>query len=65
VGQAVCCGFGCLHARLEHDTRCTALVFHWARRERVLERDIFRFGTATTGSPHQHLLAGASVLVIT
>jgi hypothetical protein len=26
----------------------TTVVFHWARRERVLLRDIFRFGTATT-----------------
>jgi hypothetical protein len=24
-----------------------AVVFHWLRRERVLERDIFRFGTGT------------------
>jgi hypothetical protein len=31
-----------------HSTRVGAAVFHWARRERVLLRDIFRFGTATS-----------------
>ena len=25
-----------------------AVVFHWLRRERVFERDIFRFGTGTS-----------------
>jgi hypothetical protein len=29
--------------------RGAAVVFHWARRERVLLRDIFRLGTATVG----------------
>ena len=27
--------------------RAAAVVFHWLRRERVFERDIFRFGTGT------------------
>ena len=27
--------------------RFAAVVFHWLRRERVFERDIFRFGTGT------------------
>jgi hypothetical protein len=31
-------------------TRVAAVVFHWLRRARVLERDIFRLGTATTNS---------------
>jgi len=31
-------------------TRVVAVVFHWLRRERVLERDIFRLGTGTTYS---------------
>jgi len=31
-----------------HSTRVGAAVFHWARRERVLLRDIFRLGTATS-----------------
>ena len=50
-GQARCDGLGALQARFEHSTRCTALVFHCDRRDRVFERDIFRFGTATTSSP--------------
>jgi hypothetical protein len=29
------------------DTRAGAVAFHWERRERVLLRDIRRFGTAT------------------
>jgi len=32
---------------LAHTTVGTTVVFHCARRERVLLRDIFRFGTAT------------------
>jgi hypothetical protein len=35
------------HARLGQRTRVGADAFHWARRDRVLLRDIFRFGTAT------------------
>jgi hypothetical protein len=27
------------------------VVFHWLRRERVFERDIFRFGTGTGPAP--------------
>ena len=46
-GQARCGGFGCRQARLEHATRVGAVAFHWARRERVFDRDILRFGTAT------------------
>ncbi|OLR91570.1 hypothetical protein BJP25_25740 [Actinokineospora bangkokensis] len=44
------------HARFEQGTRCTAAAFHCERRERVLERDIFRLGTATTDSPLDELL---------
>ncbi len=36
------------HAALAQVTRVGAEVFHCDRRERVLLRDIFRFGTATT-----------------
>ena len=36
-----------LQAALAQVTKDTAFVFHWERRERVLLRDIFRFGTAT------------------
>ena len=43
-------------ARLEHSTRCGALVFHCDLRERVFERDIFRLGTATTSSPSMLLV---------
>jgi hypothetical protein len=46
VGQAACGSFGLWHWL--HSTRVGAAVFHWARRERVLLRDIFRFGTATS-----------------
>jgi hypothetical protein len=45
VGQAVCCNLGCWH--WPHVERAAAVVFHWLRRERVFERDIFRFGTGT------------------
>ena len=42
------CGRCCSRqAGLAHVTVCTAVAFHWARRDRVLLRDIFRFGTAT------------------
>jgi len=34
-------------AGLAHDTRAGAVVFHWARRDRVFDRDILRLGTAT------------------
>jgi hypothetical protein len=40
---------GCLGA--EHcgqEVSVVAVVFQFARRERVLERDVFRFGTATS-----------------
>jgi hypothetical protein len=37
--------FGCWHCgQFESDA---AVVFHMLRRERVFERDIFRFGTGT------------------
>jgi hypothetical protein len=45
VGQAICCNFGCWHC--EQGARDAAVVFHMLRRERVFERDIFRFGTGT------------------
>lgn len=43
----MCGGFGRRQARLEHSVRVGAVVFHWARRERVFDRDILRLGTAT------------------
>lgn len=51
----MCGGFGARQARFEQATRVGGVAFHWARRERVFERDIFRFGTATTGSPRHTL----------
>jgi hypothetical protein len=45
VGHAVWVNFGCWHCG--QAARDAAVVFHMARRERVLERDIFRFGTGT------------------
>jgi hypothetical protein len=45
VGHAVCCNFGCWHCG--QFARAAAVVFHMLRRERVFERDIFRFGTGT------------------
>jgi len=49
----MCGSFCALQARFEQVTRVGADAFHWDRRERVFERDIFRFGTATTSSPRQ------------
>lgn len=46
-GHSMCGGFGRRQARLEHSARVGAAVFHWARRERVFDRDILRLGTAT------------------
>jgi hypothetical protein len=46
--HAVCGNFISPHARFGHGTRVGALVFHCERRARVLLRDIFRFGTATS-----------------
>jgi hypothetical protein len=46
VGQAACGSFGLRHCG--QLTSVGAEVFHWARRERVLLRDIFRLGTATS-----------------
>ena len=41
------CGcFGAEHCG--HEVSVVAVVFQFARRERVLERDVFRFGTATS-----------------
>lgn len=37
-------------AALAHVTSVGAAIFHWERRERVLERDILRLGTATSNS---------------
>jgi len=45
VGHAVCVSFGCWHCG--HAASDAAVVFHIERRERVFERDIFRFGTGT------------------
>jgi len=46
-GHAVCCRWGSRHAGFTQMTVGTTDVFHCERRERVLLRDIFRFGTAT------------------
>jgi len=46
VGQAACGSFGLRHCG--QVTSVGAAVFHWERRDRVLLRDIFRFGTATS-----------------
>jgi hypothetical protein len=43
----MCGGLGRRQARLEHSASVGAVVFHWARRERVFDRDILRLGTAT------------------
>jgi hypothetical protein len=43
----VCGSFGCPQARFGQVTSVGAVVFQCARRERVLLRDILRFGTAT------------------
>ena len=48
--HAACGSFGERHCG--QATVATALAFHWARRDRVLLRDIRRLGTATVGSPH-------------
>jgi hypothetical protein len=45
VGQATCGSFGSLHR--SQVTTVGRLAFQFARRERVLEREVFRFGTAT------------------
>ena len=47
-GQAWCGGLSSPHALFGHGDRVGAVAFHIDRRERVLERDIFRFGTATS-----------------
>src|SRR6187455_3833628 len=45
-GHAMC---GCLGAEhCGHEVKVVAVAFQFARRERVLERDVFRFGTATS-----------------
>jgi hypothetical protein len=49
----VCCNLGCWHC--PHVDREAAVVFHWLRRERVFERDIFRFGTGTVRTSSQSL----------
>ena len=41
----MCWSFGDWHC--PHVAKAAAVVFHWLRRERVFERDIFRFGTGT------------------
>jgi hypothetical protein len=48
--HAVCGSLGCPQARLGHITSVGAVVFHCARRERVLLREVLRFGTATAYS---------------
>jgi len=40
---------GCLGAEhCGHEVSVVGVAFQFARRERVLERDVFRFGTATS-----------------
>ena len=48
--HAVCGSFGLRQARFSQRTSVGAEVFHRARRDRVLLRDIRRFGTATVYS---------------
>jgi hypothetical protein len=43
----MCGGFNAPQARFEQVASVGTVVFHCERRERVLLRDIFRFGTAT------------------
>ena len=49
----MCCNLGCWHCP-QVDSEA-AVVFHWLRRERVFERDIFRFGTGTVPTSSQSL----------
>src|SRR3954452_11508557 len=44
----MCGGLSWPQARFGHGARVGALAFHCDRRARVLARDIFRFGTATS-----------------
>src|SRR5262249_5318369 len=46
VGHAVCGSLGSRHCG--QVMSCGAVVFHWARRDLVLLRDILRLGTATS-----------------
>ncbi|MDT4975174.1 MAG: hypothetical protein QOG98_932, partial [Pseudonocardiales bacterium] len=56
--QAVCGSFISPQARFGQITRVGAVVFHCERRARVLLRDIFRFGTATSVTPDLVELTG-------
>ncbi len=47
MAHAVCGNFCSPQARFGQVTSVGALVFHCARRERVLLREVFLFGTAT------------------
>jgi hypothetical protein len=49
--HAVCGSFISPHARFGQGTSVGALVFHCDRRDRVLLREVFRFGTATSVTP--------------
>lgn len=49
TAQAACGNLGERHCG--HGWVATAVVFHWDRRDRVLLRDIRRFGTATGLTP--------------
>jgi hypothetical protein len=49
--QTVCGSFGRRQARFSQVTSVGAEVFHCDRRDRVLLRDIRRFGTATVSTP--------------
>ena len=53
----MCGGLVARQARFEQATSVGAVAFHCDRRERVFERDIRRFGTAT-----MDLLAGFGVI---
>src|SRR5262249_52175161 len=43
-----------------HATVATGTVFHWARRERVLLRDILRLGTAMAVTPRSSVSVGSA-----
>src|SRR5690606_34008850 len=61
--QTACGSFGDRHWL--QATVATGVAFHCARRDRVLLRDIFRLGTATSALSFDtgHSLAGHSLLV--
>ena len=59
VGHAVCCNFGCWHWL--HVAVAAGVAFHWLRRERVRERDIFRLGNGTVVLLHKQAVIDATL----